>query len=181
MTIRFLGSIIMISITKAKIDDAHLLADLGLKTFIESHGHSASMAVIDKYVNEKFNINAVQEELADRRNIYHIIFHDQQPAGYSKIIFNENHSGIQNGDVTKLERLYLLKEFYDLKLGHQLLEFNISLSEQNNQEGMWLFVWKENERAVRFYEKAGFEIVGSFDFKLTDKHSNPNHQMLLTY
>ena len=171
----------MISIAKAKVDDAHLIADLGSKTFIESHGHSASTADIDKYVNEKFNINVAQEELADRRNIYHIIFHDQQPAGYSKIIFNESHSGIQHRDVTKLERLYLLKKFYDLKLGHQLLEFNISLSEQNNQEGMWLFVWKENERAVRFYEKAGFEVAGSYDFKLTDKHSNPNHQMLLIY
>ncbi len=171
----------MISIANAKVEDAHLLVELGSQTFIESHGHSATNSDIDKYVNEKFNINVVQEELADRKNIYHIIYHDQLPAGYSKIVFNENHSGIQNGDVTKLERLYLLKEFYDLKLGYQLLEFNISLSEQNNQEGMWLFVWKENLRAVRFYEKAGFEIVGSYDFKLTDLHSNPNHQMLLTY
>ncbi len=171
----------MISIAKAKVEDAHLLVDLGSKTFIESHGHSASKADIDNYVNEKFNINVVMQELADRKNIYHIIYHNRRPAGYSKIIFNENHSGIQNGDVTKLERLYLLKEFFDLKLGHQLLEFNISLSEQYNQEGMWLFVWKENLRAVRFYQKAGFEIVGSYDFKLTDSHSNPNHQMLLTY
>ncbi|MCX6276187.1 MAG: GNAT family N-acetyltransferase [Bacteroidetes bacterium] len=171
----------MISIAKAKVEDANLLAELGSKTFIESHGQSASKADIDKYMNEKFNSNVVLEELSDRKNIYHIIYRDQQPAGYSKIIFNENHSGIQNGNVTKLERLYLLKEFYDLKLGHQLLEFNISLSEQNNQDGMWLFVWKENLRAVRFYEKAGFEVVGSYDFKLTDTHSNPNHQMLLTY
>ena len=171
----------MISIANAKVEDAHLLVKLGSQTFIESHGHSATNSDIDKYVNEKFNINVVQEELADRKNIYHIIYHNQKPAGYSKIVFNENHSGIQNGDVTKLERLYLLKEFYDLKLGYQLLEFNISLSEQNNQEGMWLFVWKENLRAVRFYEKAGFEVVGSYDFKLTDSHSNPNHQMLLTY
>ncbi len=171
----------MISIAKAKIEDSELIADLGSKTFIESHGHSASVDDIDNYVNAKFNIDAIQEELKDRRNIYHIIYHDHQPAGYSKIIFNENHSGIQPRDVTKLERIYLLKEFYDLKLGHQLLEFNISLSEQNNQEGMWLFVWKANHRAVRFYEKAGFEVVGSYDFKLTDSHSNPNHQMLLTY
>jgi ribosomal protein S18 acetylase RimI-like enzyme len=46
---------------------------------------------------------------------------------------------------------------------------------------MWLFVWKENQRAIHFYKKAGFHIIGSYDFRLTETHSNPNHQMLLKY
>lgn len=88
---------------------------------------------------------------------------------------------IQIENVTKLERLYLLKEFYSLKLGLELFNFNLELSKQNNQAGMWLFVWKENQRAVSFYKKTGFKIIGNYDFKLTETHSNPNHQMLLMY
>ena len=75
----------------------------------------------------------------------------------------------------------MLKEFYGLCLGLELLNFNIDLSKKNNEAGMWLFVWKENPRAISFYKKAGFEIIGSYDFKLTETHSNPNHQMFSKY
>ncbi len=171
----------MTSIIKTNTDDIQLLTDIGRTSFIESHGHSAPVAVINKYVKEKFNYTVIAEELAEPKNIYHFIFHNNQVAGYSKIILNEPHPAIPLSMVTKLERLYLLKEFYSLKLGLELFEFVLNLSKENNQEGMWLFVWKENQRAVNFYKKHGFNIIGSYDFKLTDTHSNPNYHMFLTY
>ena len=58
-------------------------------------------------------------------------------------------------NITKMERLYLLQEYYSLRLGHQLLQYNIDISKQQGEQGMWLYVWKENERALRFYTKAG--------------------------
>ena len=117
----------------------------------------------------------------ETKNIYHIIYYASQPAGYSKIIFNNPYPNSELKNITKLERLYLVKEFYDLKLGAELFQFNSTMSKENNQSGIWLFVWKENLRAVKFYQKQGFEIIGSFDFKLSDNHSNPNYQMLLKY
>ena len=81
-------------------------------------------------------------------------------------------------NITKLERIYLLKEFY---LGAELFEYNVRLAKENNQKGMWLFVWVENERAVNFYKKNGFVIIGSHDFKISETHSNPNHQMFLGF
>ncbi|MEO9209693.1 MAG: hypothetical protein ABI208_01270, partial [Ginsengibacter sp.] len=74
-----------------------------------------------------------------------------------------------------------LKEFYNLKMGLELMNFNIELSKSDNQVGMWLFVWIENVRALNFYMKNGFEIIGSHDFKISATHSNPNHQMFLKY
>ena len=171
----------MTSIIKATFEDFQLLTDIGKITFLESHGHSASAADINQYVREKYYANAFKEELSDPKNIYHIIYQDRQPAGFSKIIFNSPHSNIQEENITKLERIYLLKEFYNLKLGAELLRINIELSKQNHQSAMWLFVWKENPRAVSFYTKAGFVVIGSYDFKLTETHSNPNHQMFLKY
>jgi ribosomal protein S18 acetylase RimI-like enzyme len=171
----------MISIAEAQKEDIQLLAEMGKASFIESHGHSADAKDINKYVNEKYTSDVFNEELNDINNIYHIISCSQQPAGYSKIIFNAIHLNIPQKNVTKLERLYLLKEFYGLKLGHELLKYNIGLSQKNGQAGMWLFVWKENHRAVEFYLKAGFKVIGSHDFKISETHSNPNHQMLLTY
>ena len=40
---------------------------------------------------------------------------------------------------------------------------------------------KENGRAIRFYEKEGFQIVGEMDFVMSAEHTNPNWVMLLQY
>jgi len=171
----------MTSIRKANIADLELLANMGRQTFIESHGHCASADDIDAYVAEKYSHEACKKELEDTNNNYQIVYDNKRPAGYSKIILNSTHPNIVLPLVTKLERLYLLKDFYDLQLGSALFKHNQQISKLNGQLGMWLFVWKDNERAVNFYFKNGFKIVGSHNFKISEDHANPNHQMLLIY
>ena len=34
---------------------------------------------------------------------------------------------------------------------------------------------------IRFYEKKGFIITGSYDFPITATHTNPNHRMFLEF
>jgi ribosomal protein S18 acetylase RimI-like enzyme len=171
----------MTSIVKAEADDYQVLADIGKQSFIESHGSSASAEDINNYVSKTYREDIIRAELNDPKNNYHIMYHDEQPAGYSKIIYNAPHHNVESPNVTKLDRIYLQEKFHGLRSGYELLNFNIELSVKNNQSGMWLFVWKENHRAVRFYEKTGFKIIGSYDFKISDTHSNPNHQMFLKY
>lgn len=171
----------MASIIKATLENLALIADIGKRTFIESHGHSAPQEDITRYVKEKFSEDVLRAELSNANNIFHILYHDQRPAGYSKIILHAAHPDIQLKNVTKLERLYLLKDFYNLKLGYELYQFNVELSRENNQAGIWLYVWKENHRAVDFYMRAGFEPIGSFDFQISPTHANPNHHMFLRY
>ncbi|MEI9909106.1 MAG: GNAT family N-acetyltransferase [Bacteroidota bacterium] len=171
----------MTSIVKARENDSQLLSEIAKLTFIESHGSSAKTEDINVYVNEQYNTDVFKKELSETKNIYHIIYRDKRPVGYSKIIFNTPYTSSPIKNITKLERLYLLKEFYGLKIGLELFQFNIDLSKQNNQAGIWLFVWKENQRAVNFYKKNGFLITGSHDFKISETHSNPNHQMFLRF
>lgn len=171
----------MTSIVKATIHDFELLANIGKQTFIESHGISASKEDIDVYVSKKYTNEIVKKDLGDPANIYHILYYNGEPAGYSKIIFDSPYAGSGMQNITKFERLYLLKQFYELKLGASLFNFNIDLSKNHGQAGAWLFVWKENHRAVNFYFKHGFTIIGSYDFPISPRHSNPNHQLLLLY
>lgn len=171
----------MTSIVKANEKDIQLLVQIGKQSFIESHGRSAPETDIIAYIKKKFSDDALKEELRETANIYHIIYFNKQPAGYSKIIFNHPHINIRQQRITKLERLYLLKDFYNLKLGVELLQFNTELSKEEDEEGMWLFVWKENQRAVQFYTKAGFQVIGSYNFSISETHANPNHQMFLKY
>ncbi len=171
----------MISIVRADMSDFRELANIGKQSFIESHGHSASALIIENYVNEKYSFDTIIDELENEINIYYKILYNGHIAGYSKIILNSSHPNIATPFVTKLERLYLLKDFYQLKVGLELFKYNLNFSQINNQNGMWLYVWKENDRAINFYTKNGFKIIGSYDFKISENHFNPNHQMLLIY
>ena len=171
----------MVSIVRATIKDFKLLADLGKQTFIESHGSSAKQQDIDAYINEKYNYDFLQKDVNDSNNIYHIIYHDSQPTGYSKIILNSPSSNIELKNITKLEKIFLLKYFYNLKLGAGLFNHNTAISKRNEQSGIWLYVWIKNQRAINFYTKNGFEVIGNYDFKISETHSNPNYQMFLKY
>ncbi len=166
-------------IIKAGTGDYLVLAELARKTFIESHGHSGPKEDIDTYLREKYTPEIMREELGNPANIYHIIYYNGQPAGFSKIIFNVAHPEIPVANAAKLERIYVLEAFHDQKLGWELFAFNKKLSIENKQVGMWLYVWKKNERAVRFYQKLGFVEAGSFDFPISPTHSNPNYRMYL--
>jgi len=83
--------------------------------------------------------------------------------------------------VTKLERIYLLKSYYGMEAGKKLFDHNINLTKDQYQMGMWLHVWIENHRAIAFYLKQGFKIIGSHDFEVSPSHFNPNHVMYLKY
>ncbi|MEO8447490.1 MAG: GNAT family N-acetyltransferase [bacterium] len=171
----------MTTIIRAGEKDINLLAEIGRISFIESHGSSAAAEDIEAYVNANYTYEAFRNDLIDPEKIYHVIYYEGRVAGYSEIVFNDPHPESKQKNFTKLNRLYMLKEFYGMKLGYELFRFNVGLSKQNDQLGMWLYVWKENHRAVTFYEKAGFKIIGNHDFRISDKHSNPNHRMLLLY
>ncbi|WP_418511172.1 GNAT family N-acetyltransferase [Corallibacter sp.] len=171
----------MTSIIKATLNDAEQLSVLASKTFLESHGHSAPQRDIDNYISLKLNPEVFKEELNDSNNIFYLLHFKNQVVGYSKITLNVATKNIPFNNVTKLERLYLLESYQDLKLGLMLFNFNIEISKKHNQSGIWLYTWVKNKKAIKFYEKAGFKIIGHYDFKISESHSNPNHQMLLTY
>lgn len=153
--------------------DAPLLARMGGISLLESHGHSAPTAIMQAYVNKCFSEEACRAELADETNVFWAVFYHRQPAGYFKIIYNTPHALVPLQPVTKLERLYLLKAFYGLGLGHGGLQQAIALSKAAGDKGMWLDVWKKNERALRFYQKEGFATVGESRFVLAETRANP--------
>ncbi|HEX8333348.1 MAG TPA: GNAT family N-acetyltransferase [Segetibacter sp.] len=171
----------MISITKVQREDVPTLSRIGSLSLIESHGKSAPAHVMQSYVDENFSETALREEVIDPANIFYLVSYNGEPVGYSKIVYNISIESVSHPNITKMERLYVLAKFHNFQLGRQLMDFNIKLSKHHDQQGMWLYVWKENHRAIRFYERTGFTIVGDGYFRLTADHANPNWQMFMQF
>ena len=171
----------MIQIKTATLDDTEVLTQLGKTTFMEAHHTSASIKALECYLNKVYQEERFLEELENPNNIFHLIYFNEEPVGFSKITLSETNAAITKDNVTKLDRIYVLKEYYDKKLGVELFKNLVSVSKENKQTGLWLYVWVKNERAINFYKKMGFLVVGSYDFVLSKNKSNPNHIMFLEY
>ncbi len=168
-------------IKKANLEDAQKLSKLSIDAFLPAHGHSSPKADMDSYVKANFSLENIERELSNQNFLYYFIHHQKKLAGFSKVIFNIDNEHIQEKNITKMERLYLLEEFYRKNLGKELMTFNSELAKKNNQNGIWIEVWTENARAIKFYKKMGFKIVGSSRFKISETHSNPNYIMYLEF
>lgn len=171
----------MKEIIKAGVAEAALLSQLGARTFRESHGHSAADEDIEGYIERRLSPEALAVELGDPSNQFYICLIEGMPAGYVKFIPDCGHPELPQVHITKLERLYILSDYYGSGIGQALLDHAIICSKSSDQSGMWLYAWTENHRAVAFYIKNGFRIVGQYDFEISPSHSNPNHRMLLEY
>jgi diamine N-acetyltransferase len=171
----------MISIVRATEEDYAPIVNIGRTSVEEAHRASAPAKDMSEYIESHYNNDAIRKELSDTKNVYHIITYNEIPAGFSKIVFDAAHPNIAAKNVTKLDRIYLLKKFQGLNIGLQLLKFNTDLAMRNNQCGMWLFTWVGNTRAIDFYLKAGFSIIGSAKFKVSETHYNDQHQMFLAF
>jgi ribosomal protein S18 acetylase RimI-like enzyme len=171
----------VISIKRATAKDCNAIVHIGRQAVELSHRHSCSIKDMNEYLDRHYNDEVIKEELRKENNIYHLLNYQDQTVGFSKIVLNAEHANIPEKNVTKLDRIYILEDFYNLKLGYHLLSFNIGISKENNQTGIWLFTWTGNEKAVNFYFRTGFEIIGSHKFKVTDTHYNSHHQMFLRF
>ncbi len=171
----------MISILRATEKEVNSIVNIGKISVEEAHRDSSPKEALNQYLEKNYSVAAIQEELSNTQNIYHIIQYNENAVGFSKIILNEDHPNIHQKNTAKLDRIYLLKEFFNLKLGLALLNYNIEFCKEQHQSGIWLFTWIGNKRAVNFYLKAGFTIIGSHRFNVTETHSNENHHMLLNF
>ena len=171
----------MISIRKATIEDVDILSSLSEEAFLPAHGHSAPKKDISSYIEANFSVENFKKEIVNPAFKYYLIYHTSNIAGFSKVIFNYPTPHLAVAKVTKMERLYLLEEFYGLGIGLQLMNFNSTLAQKNKQSGIWLEVWIENLRAINFYKKVGFRIVGEANFTVSKTHSNPNYIMYFEF
>lgn len=171
----------MISFISATEKDAATIVNIGKVSVKEAHFGSCPEEILDAYLSKHYNNEAIKIELADTNNIYSIITYNGVPAGFSKIVFNAPHAAIERNNSTKLDRIYLLKEFQGAKLGYELLLHNIKLSKENGQSAIWLFTWVGNKKAIDFYTRAGFTNIGDHNFHVAQEYYNANHHMLLDF
>lgn len=94
---------------------------------------------------------------------------DGEVFGYLKVNFAEAQTEAQEQiDALEIERIYVLQQYHGSEVGKKLYEQALEIARNRKATYLWLGVWEENSRAIRFYQKQGFIEFGQHIFQLGD-------------
>lgn len=153
-------------IRKINIDDLETLRNLSIQTFKETFEEVNTEEDMQKYLLENLSIEKLKSELENPNSEFYFAENNDEILGYLKLNFKDAQTEKLEENHFEIERIYVLKAFLGQKIGQILFDKAIEIGREKNLEYVWLGVWEENHRAIRFYEKNGFEIFGKHDFVL---------------
>jgi ribosomal protein S18 acetylase RimI-like enzyme len=95
------------------------------------------------------------------------------PVGYAVLTPPDFPEGVEPGDV-ELRRIYTLRQTYGSGVGAALMAQAQADAAARGGKRLLLGVWEHNARARAFYERQGFQVVGSRDFQVgSEVHTDP--------
>lgn len=153
-------------IRKASLNDIERLQEIGKLTFTETFSSANSEENLEKYLNTEFSNEKLTIELSDKYSAFYFVELENKIIGYLKVNFGQAQTEIKDDSSLEIERIYVLKEFHGKKVGQILYEKAVGLAKDNKLKYVWLGVWEENPRAIKFYEKNGFIVFDQHIFKL---------------
>jgi ribosomal protein S18 acetylase RimI-like enzyme len=149
--------------------DIPRLAKLGRDTFIETFGPLYSEKDLQSFLTEVYSDATVAQELADPTLTHQVIEHQDDLIGFAKI--GPVHLPIENPAPGAMEiwQIYLRQEFLGQGLGELLLTWALDQLTVAGASEIYLSVFSENDRAIRFYQKHHFQKCGEYGFPVGDQ------------
>jgi diamine N-acetyltransferase len=145
-------------------EDASLLAELGARTFRESSPNTRYEDV-ENYVDENFTPEKLLACLSVKSTTALILEKCGRAIGYALLSPGTPPDQLVRAPHSiQIQRFYILEEWTGHKLGNALMARCLEHVKYSRSETIWLTVWRNNERALRFYKRWGFRKAGMYDF-----------------
>jgi ribosomal protein S18 acetylase RimI-like enzyme len=162
----------IIRIRSADLSDAVLLAEVGESTFRDTFGPANTPEDMAKYLARSFGESIQASELKDPSNSFLVAEVSEQPVGYARLQSGPAPSAVTGSHPIEIVRFYSVKEWIGRGVGPMLMHECLRVAGETGRDTIWLDVWEQNARAIAFYKKWGFEVVGNQSFQLGDDMQN---------
>jgi ribosomal protein S18 acetylase RimI-like enzyme len=154
----------IVHIRKATDEDCTAIAALGKKTFTETYSETGNNAVVQEYIEKKLSAENIREELDDPRACFYIGFVNDEPVAFARLRYDRIAKGLTGRKAIEIEHLYVLKAYQGFKVGKEMMEKCKQAAIRKKFDTIWLRVWQQNHRAIRFYLTAGFVVYETEQF-----------------
>lgn len=119
-----------------------------------------------KYLDEGFSSKRLYDELQNSESQFYFAIVGEEAVGYLKLNTGRAQTELKEDEGIEIERIYVLEAYHGMKVGQALFEKAMEIATARHSAYVWLGVWEENSKAIRFYEKNGFVAFDKHIFKL---------------
>ncbi len=155
-----------IHIEKIALKELNQLQQIGKQTFYETFSSDNTEEDMQNYLATSFSTAKLLDELNDEQVEFYFAKKDKRVIGYLKLNYGDSQTELKDHKALEIERIYVLKAYHGKNVGQKLFEKAMEVARAKKVEYVWLGVWEHNLRAIRFYEKNGFEMFDKHIFKL---------------
>ena len=159
-----------IEIKAVQSNELPILIQMARDTFIHNYAHLNDPVYFQQYLDQSFELTQFQAEWADPHTLFYWAIVDGIHAGYCKFRTEATIEGLEEAgnQVLEIQRIYVLDSHQKLGLGKRMLEKAIEIARQKGYSWIWLGVWKDNPKAIAWYQSQGFEAFGEHIFWMGD-------------
>jgi GNAT superfamily N-acetyltransferase len=153
-----------VTIRKAALGDAVVLADLARTTFYDTFAATNDAADMALHLQRAYGVPQQAKELEDAGITTLLVEQDGSAIAYAQIRDDHVPECVTGAAPVELWRFYVRSEWHGRGVAQPLMDRVRAEARQRGARTLWLGVWERNDRARAFYAKCGFVDVGEHVF-----------------
>jgi ribosomal protein S18 acetylase RimI-like enzyme len=153
-------------IRQANISDAVSLAKFAEHTFKDAFVYDNLASNIDMYCQQNFSSQIQQQEILNSNVVTFLAEVDQALVGFAQMKLESSVDCVNASRPAELYRLYVATNQHGTGIAHKIIQEVLCRASEANSDRLWLGVWEDNPKAIAFYQKYGFKMVGEHIFNL---------------
>ena len=166
------------TIRRADAADAARLAEFAARTFAETFGAQNTTEDMAAHLASAYGIVQQGSEIANPQIVTLLLEEEAaELAAYAQVRRNDAPIQPPLESAVELWRFYVDRPWHGRGLAAPLMDAAKQAAAALGGRQMWLSVWERNPRAIGFYTKSGFRIVGSKAF-LVGSDRQTDHVMV---
>ena len=159
-----------IKIRVASPADAAALAQIAEETFRQAFGELNAAADMELHCRSHFGTARQGAEITAADGASLLVECQGELVGFSQLRWSAAPDCVAGPSPGEIARFYLLSEFHGKGVASELMRVSLETLQSHDCKTAWLGVWQENPRAIAFYRKHGFHVVGEQIFVLGNDH-----------
>ena len=156
----------MIAIRPAKSSDAAALAAIAERTFRETFAADNTGEDINLHCARKFSAEIQGEEISDPQMSTLLAEVAGELVGFAQLRMAHAAACVKGDRPAELHRIYVSSAWHGQGVAGELMRAAHAAAARAGSDCIWLGVWERNPRAIAFYRKCGFSVVGDQVFVL---------------
>ena len=148
--------------------------------FVDSYEHLMERTELEGYVRDQFTPARQLAEI-NNPNITTFLAVDDEIVGYAQFADgNRPDCPLEATAPAELKRIYVDRRWQGHGVAKELVRLVEAEARNNACDVLWLAVWEINDRAIAFYHKCDFRIIGRQGFPIGNEVQS-DHVMAKTF